>query len=142
MIYGDLYFGLIFINEKGIKIIDFEFLFYGLMVYDIGNVIGNLYFFLYRVKFFMEDSKKKEEFINWLEKCIFDIFILFFEKCKLLWEKYLNDKLFKNKKFRDYYIENIVKDFLVYVGIEMICRIVGDVKVLEFISLENFEKKL
>ena len=142
LIHGDLHSGSIFINEKGIKIIDPEFSFYGPMAYDIGNVIGNLYFPLYRAKFFMEDSKKKEEFINWLEKCILDIPILFSEKCKLLWEKYSNDKLLKNKKFRDYYIENIVKDSLAYAGTEIIRRTVGDAKVLELTSLENSEKKL
>ncbi|ALF17248.1 S-methyl-5-thioribose kinase [Fusobacterium animalis] len=142
LIHGDLHSGSIFINEKGIKIIDPEFSFYGPMAYDIGNVIGNLYFPLYRAKFFMEDSKKKEEFINWLEKCILDIPILFSEKCKLLWEKYSNDKLLKNKKFRDYYIENIVKDSLAYVGTEIIRRTVGDAKVLELTSLETSEKKL
>ena len=142
LIHGDLHSGSIFINEKGIKIIDPEFSFYGPMAYDVGNVIGNLYFPLYRAKFFMEDSKKKEEFINWLEKCILDIPILFSEKCKLLWEKYSNDRLLKNKKFRDYYIENIVKDSLAYAGTEMIRRTVGDAKVLELTSLENSEKKL
>ena len=142
LIHGDLHSGSIFINEKGIKIIDPEFSFYGPMAYDIGNVIGNLYFPLYRAQFFMEDSKKKEEFINWLEKCILDIPILFSEKCKLLWEKYSNDKLLKNKKFRDYYIENIVKDSLAYAGTEIIRRTVGDAKVLELTSLETSEKKL
>ena len=142
LIHGDLHSGSIFINEKGIKIIDPEFSFYGPMAYDIGNVIGNLYFPLYRAKFFMEDSKKKEEFINWLEKCILDIPILFSKKCKLLWEKYSNDRLLKNKKFRDYYIENIVKDSLAYAGTEIIRRTVGDTKVLELTSLETSEKKL
>ena len=142
LIHGDLHSGSIFINEKGIKIIDPEFSFYGPMAYDIGNVIGNLYFPLYRAKFFMENSKKKEEFINWLEKCILDIPILFSKKCKLLWEKYSNDKLLKNNKFRDYYIENIVKDSLAYAGTEIIRRTVGDAKVLELTSLETSEKKL
>ena len=142
LIHGDLHSGSIFINEKGIKIIDPEFSFYGPMAYDIGNVIGNLYFPLYRAKFFMEDSKEKEEFINWLEKCILDIPILFSEKCKLLWEKYSKDKLLKNKKFRDYYIENIIKDSLAYAGTEIIRRTVGDAKVLELTSLETSEKKL
>ena len=142
LIHGDLHSGSIFINEKLIKIIDPEFSFYGPMAYDIGNVIGNLYFPLYRAKFFMEDSKKKEEFINWLEKCILDIPILFSKKCKLLWEKYSDDKLLKNRKFRDYYIENIVKDSLAYAGTEIIRRTVGDAKVLELTNLETSEKKL
>ena len=142
LIHGDLHSGSIFINEKGIKIIDPEFSFYGPMAYDIGNVIGNLYFPLYRAKFFMEENEKKEKFINWLEKCIFDIPNLFSEKCKLLWEKYSNDKLLKNEKFRDYYIENIVKDSLAYAGTEIIRRTIGDAKVLGLTSLESSEKKL
>ena len=142
LIHGDLHSGSIFINEKGIKIIDPEFSFYGPMAYDVGNVIGNLYFPLYRAKFFMEENEKKEKFINWLEKCIFDIPNLFSEKCKLLWEKYSNDKLLKNEKFRDYYIENIVKDSLAYAGTEIIRRTIGDAKVLELTSLETSEKKL
>lgn len=142
LIHGDLHSGSIFINEKGIKIIDPEFSFYGPMAYDVGNVIGNLYFPLYRAKFFMEENEKKEKFINWLEKCIFDIPNLFSEKCKLLWEKYSNDKLLKNEKFRDYYIENIVKDSLAYAGTEMIRRTIGDAKVLGLTSLESSEKKL
>ena len=142
LIHGDLHSGSIFINEKGIKIIDPEFSFYGPMAYDVGNVIGNLYFPLYRAKFFMEDSKKKEEFINWLEKCILDIPILFSKKCKLLWEKYSNEKLLKNNKFMNYYIENIIEDSLAYAGTEIIRRTVGDAKVLELTSLENSEKKL
>lgn len=43
LIHGDLHSGSIFINEKGIKVIDPEFAFYGPMGYDIGNVIGNLF---------------------------------------------------------------------------------------------------
>lgn len=142
LIHGDLHSGSIFINEKGIKIIDPEFSFYGPMAYDVGNVIGNLYFPLYRAKFFMEENEKKEKFINWLEKCIFDIPNLFSEKSKLLWEKYSNDKLLKNEKFRDYYIENIVKDSLAYAGTEIIRRTIGDAKVLGLTSLESSEKKL
>lgn len=142
LIHGDLHSGSIFINEKGIKIIDPEFAFYGPMAYDIGNVIGNLYFPLYRAKFFMEDGKEKEEFINWLEKCIVDIPDLFSKKCILLWEKYSNEKLLKNKKFINYYIEDIIKDSLAYAGTEIIRRTVGDAKVLELTSLKNSEKKL
>lgn len=43
LIHGDLHSGSIFINKKGIKVIDPEFAFYGPMGYDIGNVIGNLF---------------------------------------------------------------------------------------------------
>lgn len=45
LIHGDLHSGSIFINQNGIKVIDPEFAFYGPAGYDIGNVIGNLFFF-------------------------------------------------------------------------------------------------
>ena len=44
LLHGDLHSGSIFANEQGVKIIDPEFAFYGPMGYDIGNVIGNLFF--------------------------------------------------------------------------------------------------
>jgi len=56
--------------------------------------------------------------------------------------EYSNDKLLKNEKFRDYYIENIVKDSLAYAGTEIIRRTIGDAKVLGLTSLESSEKKL
>ena len=70
------------------------------------------------------------------------IFLSYFLKSVNCYGKYSKDKLLKNKKFRDYYIENIVKDSLAYAGTEMIRRTVGDAKVLELTSLENSEKKL
>lgn len=51
LVHGDLHSGSIFINEQGIKIIDPEFAFYGPMGYDIGNVIGNLFFAWARIQF-------------------------------------------------------------------------------------------
>ncbi|MGB0405162.1 MAG: S-methyl-5-thioribose kinase, partial [Fusobacterium sp.] len=54
LIHGDLHSGSIFINERGIKVIDPEFAFYGPMGYDIGNVIGNLYFPLINKKYLMK----------------------------------------------------------------------------------------
>lgn len=50
LVHGDLHSGSIFINEHGIKIIDPEFAFYGPMGYDIGNVIGNLFFAWARIQ--------------------------------------------------------------------------------------------
>ena len=44
LLHGDLHTGSVFANENGIKVLDPEFAFYGPMGYDIGNVIGNLYF--------------------------------------------------------------------------------------------------
>lgn len=142
LIHGDLHTGSIFINETGIKVIDPEFSFYGPMSYDIGNVIGNLYFPLYRAKFFMEAGEEKEKFIDWLQNSILDIPLLFEKKAKLLWKEILKEKFQENEDFMDWYISEIIKDSLSYAGTEMIRRTVGDAKTLELISLENSDKKI
>ena len=139
LIHGDLHSGSIFINENGIKIIDPEFSFYGPMAYDIGNVIGNLYFPLYRAKFFMEDSKG---FVEWLEETIKNIPKFFYIKSKKLWNKIPNNNFFKNETYFEYYIKTILQDSFKYAGTEIIRRVVGDSKVLELTSLEISEKKL
>ena len=59
LIHGDLHSGSIFANEQGIKIIDPEFAFYGPMGYDIGNVIGNL-FFAWANKFYTGGSAETQ----------------------------------------------------------------------------------
>lgn len=41
LLYGDFYLGLIMVIDMDIKVIDSEFGFMGLMVFDIGNYIGN-----------------------------------------------------------------------------------------------------
>ncbi|WP_315523588.1 S-methyl-5-thioribose kinase [Fusobacterium massiliense] len=139
LIHGDLHSGSIFINENGIKIIDPEFSFYGPMAYDIGNVLGNLYFPLYRAKYFMENSK---EFVEWLEETIKNIPELFYIKSKKLWNKIPNNNFFKNETYFEYYIKTILEDSLKYAGTEIIRRVVGDSKVLELTSLKISEKKL
>ena len=60
LIHGDLHSGSIFINERGMKVIDPEFLSMA-MGYDIGNVIGNLFFSLVNRKYLMEDGEKERE---------------------------------------------------------------------------------
>ena len=59
LIHGDLHSGSIFANEQGIKVIDPEFAFYGPMGYDIGNVIGNL-FFAWANKFYTGGSAETQ----------------------------------------------------------------------------------
>ena len=57
LLHGDLHSGSIFINEKGLKVLDPEFAFYGPMGYDIGNVIGNLFFAWASKAFTMPDAE-------------------------------------------------------------------------------------
>lgn len=125
LIHGDLHTGSIFINENGIKIIDPEFAFYGPMGYDIGNVIGNLFFSLARDVFI--DSRK--EFVSWLKETIANLFDGM--KTGLLEDlSFLAFPLY-NSVFQEKYVDSVMSESLGFAGTEIIRRVVGDAKVSE-----------
>lgn len=142
LIHGDLHSGSIFINIKGIKIIDPEFSFYGPMGYDIGNVIGNLFFALINRKYLMEESKHKEKFISWLEKTISDIFDLFKSKFQEKYKELVKEMMYSEESFMQWYLDEILADSVGFAGLEIIRRVVGDAKVIEITSVENMEKRV
>lgn len=131
LIHGDLHSGSIFVNEKGIKVIDPEFAFYGPAGYDIGNVIGNLFFALVH----LELVQKKP--IDWLEECIQQIFDLTQKKLSQKYDELIKFPLYKTQKFKEQYLENMMEDALGYAGTEIIRRTVGDSKVLEVQSIQD-----
>ena len=142
LIHGDLHSGSIFINENGIKVIDPEFSFYGPMGYDIGNVIGNLYFALINRKYLMEEGEEKEKFLLWLSKTIEDIQKITLEKLHKKYKEIVKDPLYTSEEFENWYIGNIMSDSLGSAGLEIIRRVVGDSKVMEITSIENVEKRV
>ena len=127
LLHGDLHTGSIFINETGLKIIDPEFAFYGPMGYDIGNVIGHLFFPLAKNAFFDEDIF----FSNWLEKEIQDVYDLVKEKLEHSFDKQVVLSLYQTEKFKTDYLNSVMADSLGYAGTEIIRRVIGDSKVLE-----------
>lgn len=138
LIHGDLHSVSIFINHKGIKVIDPEFAFYGPIGYDIGNVIGNLFFSLANKSYFSDNSN----FLKWIKTTIEDTF----DKVKISLNKKYDEivtfDLYKNKYFKEYYIQSIISDSIGYAGTEIIRRTVGDSKVMEVSSVELSDKKL
>ncbi len=128
LIHGDLHSGSIFVNEKGIKIIDPEFAFYGPIGYDIGNVIANLFFPL--ICF---------ENCSWLKETIIKIFDKTFEKMSVKYDEIVKLPLYKVKEFKEYYLNEIMADTCGYAGTEIIRRTIGDthVKELDNISAEK-----
>ncbi len=138
LIHGDLHSGSIFINKDGLKVIDPEFAFYGPIGYDIGNVIGNLYFSLAHAYFI---GGENSEFIKWVEKMIVDVYELSRKKMIAKMDELIEDIVYTNE-FRKQYIESIMSDALGYAGTEIIRRTIGDSKVAELNSLELSDKKL
>lgn len=138
LIHGDLHSGSIFINEEGIKVIDPEFAFYGPMGYDIGNVIGNIFFTLCNKSVLNSNNL---EFISYLKDTIIDIFDLTIKKIYQEMDKEITLPLY-NHNFRENYIEKIKNDSIGYSGTEMIRRTVGDSKVAEITMVKNKEKQI
>ena len=106
LLHGDLHSGSIFINESGLKIIDPEFAFYGPMGYDIGNVVGNLFFALAHKTF---SAPVQTDFIGWVEKTIADVIDMTERKLSRLYDEIVTFPLY-NAAFKTYYLEQVMAD--------------------------------
>lgn len=138
LIHGDLHSGSIFANEQGIKIIDPEFAFYGPMGYDIGNVIGNL-FFAWANKFYTGGSAETQAA---LERTIRETCDKTAEKLGEQYDKLVQFPLYKAPAFRKAYLDSVMADSYGYAGTEIIRRTVGDSKVMEVTSVAEPERRL
>jgi len=137
LVHGDLHSGSIFVNQEAIKVIDPEFAFYGPMGYDIGNVIGNLFFSLTNK---LCSQKDNSEYISWLQDTISKIYDL--TKSKLLDKlNELVDFPLYNDEFQEKYVKCVMTDAVGYAGTEIIRRTVGDSKVREVESITDIEKR-
>lgn len=137
LIHGDLHLGSIFANEKGIKVIDPEFAFYGPIGYDVGNVWGNLFFPLaYHI---VNESSKNtiQELKNLIIETI-DKTILGLEES---FDQFVTNDYLKNQEFKRHYLKEIISDSFGFAGTEIIRRVVGDAKVVEVTSVEDLDKR-
>lgn len=142
LIHGDLHTGSIFINEKGIKIIDPEFAFFGPIGYDIGNVVGNLIFVYANTLATLDKGSAKDKFLTWLERTISDTIDLFRQKTQVLFFSEVKDAMAATPGFFDWYMDGLISDSAGYAGLEMIRRIVGEAGVEDIESIQKTEARL
>jgi len=136
-LHGDLHSGSIFINQNGIKVIDPEFAFYGPMGYDIGNVLGNLFFSLANK---LVTGSKDEEYLTWIRRTIANVYDLSFEKFNAVFDKIVDFSLYNNH-FKKAYLDEVFSSAVGYAGTEMIRRTVGEVKVSEVDSVIDRDQR-
>lgn len=141
LVHGDLHSGSIFATKSAIKVLDPEFAFYGPMGYDIGNVIGNLFFSLANV-YVTSDTKEVEEFIKWLLKTIEEIVDLFKEKFVKLYKEIVTDVMAKETYYMNWYLESVLADTAGSAGLEIIRRVVGDSKVMDVTNIKDTDKRI
>ena len=139
LLHGDLHAGSIFINEKGLKVLDPEFAFYGPMGYDIGNVIGNLFFAWANKAFTAPDA---EEVMSAIETCIADTWDLTREKLEAKYDACVTLPLYRVPAFKNAYLDSILADSAGYAGTEIIRRTVGDSKVMEVMSVSDPKQRI
>lgn len=133
LIHGDLHAGSIFANEEGVKIIDPEFAFYGPMGYDIGNVIGNL-FFSWGNKAFTGAGAEQTQAVRSLIARLCD---LTEEKLEKKYDEIVTFPLYRTESFKKAYLDGVMADSYGYAGTEIIRRVVGDSKVMEVTSVTD-----
>lgn len=138
LLHGDLHSGSVFANEKGIKILDPEFAFYGPMGYDIGNVIGN-FFFPWASRYFTEGPSETTAAVA---DCICRFCTLMREKLSAKYDELVTYPLYRNDLFKKKYIDSVMADSYGYAGTEMIRRTVGVSKVAELASVSDVRAKL
>ena len=129
-IHGDLHTGSLFISEKGVKIFDSEFAFYGPTGYDVGNVVAHL--LLAKTNALLTE---RNEVADWTEKQIRSILRIFTEETAGQKRKPGKDAF--EKELNQWYIRNILADSAGYCGMEIIRRVLGVAKVKDVQSLER-----
>ena len=109
------------------------------MGYDIGNVIGNL-FFAWAGKAFTAPGET--ETMAAIETCVADTWDLTREKLKTKYDACVTLPLYRVPAFKAQYLDGIMADSAGYAGTEIIRRTVGDSKVMEVSSVTDPEKRI
>lgn len=141
LLHGDLHSGSIFVKNNSTKILDPEFAFYGPMGYDLGNVIGNL-FFSWAYAYVEDDDDSNSEFIEWISNTIEEVFDLFKSKFVALYSEIVVDVMAKSEEYMNWYLSTILSDAAGFVGLEIIRRVIGDSKVADITLITDSEKRV
>ena len=142
LMHGDLHSGSIFANETGLKVLDPEFAFYGPMGYDIGNVIGNLFFSWANKAFTRPNDPAAQQAIDALARLIAETYDLTREKLEKKYDELVAFPLYRTAAFKKYYLDSVMADSLGYAGTEIVRRTVGDSKVMEVSSVSDLSQRV
>ena len=142
LLHGDLHSGSIFVTESKTKVIDPEFAFYGPIGYDLGNVVGNLFFSYIHSDIVMSNEVEKRAYLNYLETTIAEIVDKFTGKFGRAYDENVIDPMAKNPLYKKWMIDSILEDAAGMAGTEIIRRTIGDSKVKEIESIESIETRV
>lgn len=132
LLHGDLHTGSIFVGSAGVKVIDPEFAFYGPMGYDIGNVLGNLFFPWARLA-----VATPERPADGLAALIAAVYDRMRDRLEEVYEEKVTLPLYREPGFRRAYLDGVMADAAGYAGTEIVRRTVGDAKVAELTDVTD-----
>jgi 5-methylthioribose kinase len=141
MIHGDLHTGSIMLNQEETYIIDSEFAFMGPMGFDVGAVVANLIIAYC-------SSRHTKDYKEWLLNSAVEVLVKFRDKFLDMWNQddscgglyydgYWNIGKHNRDKFKNIFIEKIIKEAIGFAGCKMARRILGIAHVLEVESIED-----
>lgn len=135
LLHGDLHTGAIFVKEGSTKVIDPEFAFYGPIGHDVGNLMANFLFALVHAK--VTKDSEKDAFSDWLKDTTRQTLDLFIEKFSDQYDWAVTEPMALVKGYKNYYIEEILRNTATSAGAELCRRIIGIAHVKDMTAIES-----
>lgn len=136
LMHGDLHTGSIFVRQDSTKVFDPEFATYAPMGYDIGNVVANLIF-----AYDNGLAAGETSFCAWCLDTIRDTMDMFIDKFNKKFDEAVTEPMAKVPGFREWYLDEILKDTAGYAGTELHRRTVGMANVKDVTSIQDEAKR-
>ncbi|MCP3742639.1 S-methyl-5-thioribose kinase [Rossellomorea sp. BNER] len=137
LIHGDLHTGSIMVTETETKVFDPEFAFYGPMGFDIGAVIANLLLNFCSHEGHTLDQKEKNQYQDYLLSTIEEIWTVFEEQFRTLWQEKANESYSSLQGYKEDYIVRVLHDSLGFAGCKMMRRVIGLAHVPDLESIDD-----
>jgi 5-methylthioribose kinase len=137
LIHGDLHTGSIMVTEEDTRVIDAEFAFYGPMGFDVGAVIANLLLNYAAQEVRIEDAGERERNQQYLLDTIEELWHVFAQEFKALWEKEGKEHFAAVPGYVDDYLLRVLQDAAGFAGCKMIRRVIGLAPVADLETIED-----
>ncbi|WEK55281.1 MAG: S-methyl-5-thioribose kinase [Candidatus Cohnella colombiensis] len=125
LLHGDLHTGSIFITPESTKVIDPEFAFVGPMGFDIGAVIANLLLNYASQEHWSSSDVTRHERRSYLLNLIHEIWTLFNDKFRKLWDENGVDRISRTPGYQADYMQRLLQDTVGFAGCKIVRRIGG-----------------